>query len=82
MTKLAVHIVMLPYQRVPPDWLVWVLSKMLQTMLCVQVLFLGVTMFKLTWALACIITCYLVDIVEDQSHRASLSAVIQRIYFS
>ena len=82
MFKLLIEFLLALHVHVPPfRWGVWVASKMLQTMLCVQVVFWGATIFKIAWSLTCICLCFLVDVVEDQASRATMGAVINRIYF-
>lgn len=69
------------YYAVPPIRWAWTaFSRLVQIFLCVQLTFWGVTVIRLIWSLVCVCLCFMVDIVEDQADRASMGAVVRRIY--
>ena len=81
MVNLTLSILYGGINKLPPiRWMGFLVTRVLQLFLCIQVSFWALTIFRLAWSLMCIILCFLVDVVEDQSDRASMSAVVKRIY--
>lgn len=81
MINLTLSILYCGFSKVPPvRWLGFLVAKVVQIFLCIQLSFWALTIIRLGWSLVCIILCFLVDVVEDQPDRASMSAVVKRIY--
>lgn len=80
MLNLGLGIAYRLYNIPPIRWGCKVASLTLQMFLCVQVLFVCITLVQLLWSVICIQLCHTVAYVESNIDKATLAAVIRSIY--